>query len=171
MKYAFRFLIVLLTASLTFAGCEQGPQQQNPTSVGGVKRDYSKVKKDPVAPPPPPKPQGFVPAPGQTTAIQFAYFAANFGPVVSGDTVTAVYPFKNMSQRTVRIAQAATSCECLVAEFPEGNIQPGQEGEIKANFYTEGQWGTHEKIIAVQLEGETDAFTLRLNGRVEKTGM
>ncbi|MEM0997416.1 MAG: DUF1573 domain-containing protein [Bacteroidota bacterium] len=165
-----RLFAVFFLCALVGAGCEQAPSQKNPTSVGGVKRDYSKVKQksNPTPPPPQPQPKGFVPVPGQSTAIHFAHFAATFGPVPSGDTVVAVYPFKNMSERTVRIAQAATSCECLATEYPEGNIQPGQEGEVRASFYTDGQWGTHEKIIAVQLEGETDAITLRLNGRVEK---
>lgn len=166
MKHLSKYMVLLMAILLVFAGCDDGSGQQNPATVGGVERNYNTPpKKEPVAPP---KPAGVIPEPGQQTDIQFAHLNMTFNPVVSGDTVHATYPFKNMSMKTVRIAQAATSCDCLQTEFPEGNIQPGQEGEIKAHFYTEGQWGTHEKIIAVQLEGELDAMTLRLNGQVQK---
>jgi hypothetical protein len=165
MKKHFKYLVVLPIALLLVAGCDSGNGQKNPAPVGGIERNYNTRDNKETTPP---KPKGFVPEPGQGTAIQFAHLTMLFGPVMTGDTVNAVYPFKNMSQSTVRIAQAATSCDCLKTEFPQGNIQPGQEGEIIAHFYTKGQWGTHEKIIAVQLEGEQDAITLRLNGQVLK---
>ena len=111
-------------------------------------------------------PSEFKAEPGQTTPIHFAHLQMNFKPVTSGDTVVAVYPFKNMSKETVKITQAATSCQCMQTSFPTGNIQPGQQGEVKVNFLTEGQQGRHEKIIAVVLENYQETITLRLNGQI-----
>jgi hypothetical protein len=104
--------------------------------------------------------------PGQATDLHFAHFEMNFKPVTSGDTVKAVYPFKNASDHTVKIAQAAVSCACMQPSYPQGNIQPGQVGEVKVNFVTEGQKGRHEKIISIVLEGNPEPITLRLNGEI-----
>ena len=106
--------------------------------------------------------------PGQDTDLQFSHLIMQFGPVKSGEVVRASYPFKNTTDGTVVIKQVVTSCECLKTEYPKGNIQPGQIGEIVANFETKGQSGTHEKIIAVVLENVQEPITLRLNGRIEK---
>jgi hypothetical protein len=118
-------------------------------------------------------PQGGAPAsgdlkviPGQATDLHFAHFEMNFKPVTSGDTVKAVYPFKNASDHTVKISQAAVSCACMQPSYPQGNIQPGQVGEVKVNFVTEGQKGRHEKIISIVLEGNPEPITLRLNGEI-----
>jgi outer membrane biosynthesis protein TonB len=104
--------------------------------------------------------------PGQSTDLHFAHFEMNFKPVTSGDTVKAIYPFKNASDHTVRISQAAVSCNCMQPSYPQGNIQPGQVGEVKVNFVTEGQKGRHEKIISIILEGNPEPITLRLNGEI-----
>jgi hypothetical protein len=104
--------------------------------------------------------------PGQDTDLHFAHFEMNFKPVTSGDTVKAVYPFKNASDHTVRIEQAVVSCACMQPSYPQGNIQPGQVGEIKVNFVTEGQKGRHEKIISIVLAGNPEPITLRLNGEI-----
>ena len=89
-----------------------------------------------------------------------------FKPVVSGDTVKAVYPFKNTSNSSQVIQQVVVSCPCMLTDFPKGNIQPGQIGEITVRFATAGQSGRHEKIIAVVLEGNQEPISLRLNGQI-----
>lgn len=113
-------------------------------------------------------PRDIVLEPGQGTPIQFSHLTMKFGPVMSGDTVKAVYPFKNVSNSTQAIQDVVVSCPCMMPDYPKTNIQPGQVGEIKVNFATHGQFGTHEKIIAVVLEGNPDPITLRLNGQITK---
>ena len=104
--------------------------------------------------------------PGQGTDIQFSHLVMEFKPVVSGDTVKAVYPFKNTSNSSQVIQQVLVSCPCMLTDFPKGNIQPGQIGEITVRFATAGQSGRHEKIIAVVLEGNQEPISLRLNGQI-----
>jgi Protein of unknown function (DUF1573) len=105
--------------------------------------------------------------PGQGTPIQFSYLTMQFGPVISGDTVHAVYPFKNMTNTAVTVTDALTSCPCMMTDFPKGPIQPGEIGEIKVNFATANQMGRHEKIIAVMLQGSNEPISLRLNGQID----
>jgi hypothetical protein len=110
----------------------------------------------------------FVVDPGQGTPIQFSHLTMQFGPVTSGDTVRAAYPFKNMTNTAVTITGAITSCPCMMTDFPKTPIQPGALGEIKVNFATAGQMGRHEKIIAVTLQGTNEPITLHLNGQIDK---
>ncbi len=109
----------------------------------------------------------FTAEPGQGTAIHFAHLTMQFGPVTSGDTVHASYPFKNATNTAVTVTGALTSCPCMKTEFPKGPIQPGEIAEIKVNFETANQMGTHEKIIAVTLQGNNEPITLHLNGKIE----
>lgn len=106
--------------------------------------------------------------PGQSTTLQFAYFDMGFQPVKVGETIRAVYPFKNMSRQSTSILQVAKSCPCITIEYPQGNIQPGQKGEISVTFETTGQPAArHEKIFSVVLEDNpSDPITLRLTGDI-----
>lgn len=169
MKYLSHLFCLVLVLG-TFNSCaEPENRQQNPASVGN--RTYQAPAPKPTAPPvvaTQPSNTGFQAEPGQQTPLHFDHLAMKFGPVISGDTVHATYRFKNMTPGTVVIDKVATSCECLVAEYPQGNIQPGQIGEVKAQFRTEGQWGTHEKIISVILKGNSNPIPLRLNGEIRK---
>jgi Protein of unknown function (DUF1573) len=105
--------------------------------------------------------------PGQGTPIQFSYLTMQFGPVTSGDTVHANYPFKNMTNTAVTVTRAITSCPCMMTDFPKGPVQPGEVGEIKVNFATAGQMGRHEKIISVMIQGSNEPITLHLNGQID----
>lgn len=113
-------------------------------------------------------PDDFKVEPGQGTPIQFSHLKMEFKPVVSGDTVKAVYPFKNMTNTPVAISQAITSCPCMMTDFTKGNIQPGQLGEVRVNFATAGQFGDHYKIISVMLQGSNEPITLQLNGHIDQ---
>jgi hypothetical protein len=104
--------------------------------------------------------------PGQGTPIHFAHLKTDFKTVTAGEVVKAKYPFKNMTNLPVAIADIRTSCPCITGEFPKGNIQPGQVGDILVTFDTKGQFGDHYKLISVILQGSNEPITLELNGRI-----
>ncbi len=110
--------------------------------------------------------QNFKAEPGQSTPIHFAHLTMEFPTVTSGDTVKAVYPFKNVTNLPVMVTGALTSCPCMMTEFPKTNVLPGDVAEIKVNFATANQMGRHEKIIAVTLQGTNEPITLHLNGQI-----
>ena len=80
--------------------------------------------------------------------------------------VKAKYPFKNMTNVPVAIADVKTSCPCITAEFTKGNILPGKLGEVNVTFDTKGQFGDHYKLVSVILQGSNEPLTLELNGRI-----
>ncbi len=109
--------------------------------------------------------------PGQTGDLHFSHLDMAFADVVAGDTVYAVYPFQNMSNHSVKIDEVKVSCYCLSAEYPTHNLAPGEVGEIKVMFRTEGQAravpATHEKMFPVLINGDMMPMeTLKLHGRV-----
>ena len=104
--------------------------------------------------------------PGQGTPIHFAHLKTDFKTVTAGEVVKAKYPFKNMTNLPVAIADIRTSCPCITGEFPKGNILPGQVGDIVVTFDTKGQFGDHYKLISVILQGSNEPITLELNGRI-----
>jgi hypothetical protein len=144
-------LFLALAVAFTFTACgDKGKTDKTNGTDGTVAADNFKVE------------------PGQRTPIQFSHLKMDFKPVTSGDTVKAVYPFKNTSNLPVTIAQVATSCPCMMTDYTKGNIQPGQIGEVKVNFATAGQFGDHYKLISVVLQGSNEPITLELNGRINQ---
>lgn len=106
--------------------------------------------------------------PGQGTPIQFSHLKMDFKAVTAGEVVHADYPFKNMTNLPVTIADVKTSCACIRADWTKGNLQPGQEGKIMVTFDTKDQFGDHYKLISVILQGSNEPITLELNGRINK---
>ncbi len=109
--------------------------------------------------------------PGQSGDLHFSHLEMDFADVVAGDTVYAVYPFQNMSNHSVKIDEVKVSCYCLFAEYPTHNLAPGEVGEIKITFRTEGQArsvpATHEKMFPVLINGDLRPMeTLKLRGKV-----
>jgi hypothetical protein len=159
MKYAHFLFVLLLATVVSLTACngntkKTGPAGGNPPAAngGGTTTAPTDIKL----------------IPGQNTPLQFSHFDMNFGPVPSGDTVRASYPFKNVTNTPIKISQVAVSCACMMTDYPKGLIQPGEIGAININFATAGQFGRHEKIIAVVIEGSNEPISLHLNGEIEK---
>lgn len=104
--------------------------------------------------------------PGQGTPLHFSHLKMDFKTVTAGEVVQAEYPFKNMTNLPVAIADVKTSCPCITADFTKGNIQPGQLGKVNVRFDTKDQFGDHYKLISVILQGSNEPLTLELNGRI-----
>jgi hypothetical protein len=145
-------LLVIFCAALLFTSCggdNKGKNGKNGTSTGVTAENFKAE-------------------PGQGTPIHFAHLKMDFKPVTSGDTVKAVYPFKNMTNLPVAISSVQTSCPCMMTDFTKGNIQPGEVGEVRVNFATAGQFGDHYKLISVILQGSNEPITLQLNGKINQ---
>lgn len=153
-RFSLSLCLLGLCAMMALSSCEdKGKTGNNGSNSGNTSA---------------PAPDDFKVEPGQGTPIQFSHLKMEFKPVVSGDTVKAVYPFKNMTNTPVAISQAITSCPCMMTDYTKGNILPGQVGEVRVNFATAGQFGDHYKIISVMLQGSNEPITLQLNGHIDQ---
>jgi hypothetical protein len=84
------------------------------------------------------------------TTIQWMDSVKNLPPVNEGAKVEINYKFKNTGNMPLVIESAVPGCGCTVAEKPEQPIMPGQEGNIKGVFDTEGKAGDVHKNITVK---------------------
>jgi len=73
----------------------------------------------------------------------------DFFTVKKGEKVTAIFTFKNLSERDVIIGQVHTSCGCTAVNYTRGSIKPEQSGEIKVIYDTSehNQVGNQTKVL------------------------
>ena len=101
--------------------------------------------------------------PTEETTIEFDQTEYDLGTVASGDTVKAVFRFKNAGQAPLLIEHVKPSCVCTQLEFPEKPIAPGAYGEIHAAIDTEDKTGDQTKYFSVIYNGNppVERVTLR----------
>lgn len=58
------------------------------------------------------------------------------GTVMKGELISVIFKVKNTGSYPLVIADVKPSCSCTVVNKPDSPIQPGQEGNIKAEVNT-----------------------------------
>ena len=103
------------------------------------------------------------------TTIQWIDSIKNFGKIPEGPKLDIVYRFKNTGNKPLVIADVRPGCGCTVADKPTKPIMPGGEGEIKAQFESQGHPGMNNKSITVQANTKPiQSFQLYFNVEVVK---
>lgn len=83
------------------------------------------------------------------TTIQWTDTVRNMASIHEGQNLEVVFRFINSGDKPLVIEKAEPSCGCTVPSKPEEPIMPGQGGEIKAVFSSEGRTGHNHKTITV----------------------
>jgi hypothetical protein len=60
----------------------------------------------------------------------------DFGPVLSGPTLRAKFPVKNVGEHRLILRQEVSSCECVAGDQPTLILEPGESTEITATMDT-----------------------------------
>lgn len=144
--------ILSLAFLLFLAGCDNSNQTtQPPANANGLEK---------VTPPPAP------PAPAGPMGFEKTQY--DFGTIVSGDSVVAIYPFVNNQVQQLEIERFYTSCGCISAEGPDHPLEPGERGEVEVTFRSKDQpIARYEKIVSVAFVGKANyLLPLQLNGNV-----
>lgn len=87
--------------------------------------------------------------PANFTTIQWLDSTKVFGKITEGDKLPVSFRFKNSGSKPLIIKETHASCGCTVVDKPEKPFAPGEEGEIKAIYNSEGHVGTQNKTITV----------------------
>lgn len=90
----------------------------------------------------------------------------DFGQIVLNKPATAVFIFKNTSDKPVVITTAKSSCGCTVAEYTKEPVKPGDEGQVKAT-YNSAREGSFSKSVTVTFDGNPTPDVLTLKGEVK----
>ena len=104
------------------------------------------------------------------TSIQWIdSLSKNFGKIQEGQKLAVTYSFKNIGNKPLIIGKVQPSCGCTIAEQPTEPIAPGQVGEIKASFNSEGRVGPNHKTLFVTANTKgTQSFELHFDVEVLK---
>ena len=103
------------------------------------------------------------------TTIEWLDSARDFGKIPEGQKLDVAFRFRNTGTTPLVIGQVRPSCGCTIAEQPREPIAPGNEGQIKAVFNSEGRSGINHKTLFVtaNTRGRQD-YSLQFVVEVEK---
>ncbi len=73
----------------------------------------------------------------------------DFGKINQGEKLNIVFRFKNTGTKPLIVKSVTPGCGCTLADKPEKPIAPGETGEIKAGFDSQGRTGSQTKNINV----------------------
>lgn len=107
------FLIVLLVNFVFLASCSKSESEQ--------KIDSSVIE--------------------NMTVIKFEKKELDFHLVEEGEVVQGSFVFTNEGKYPLVIYDVNTSCGCTVADYPKGEIAPGEQGTISVKYDSEGSSG------------------------------
>lgn len=108
--------------------------------------------------------------------IQFEKTQHDFGTVTEGESVEYIFRFTNIGNDTLVITNIRTSCGCTAALLSKHSIAPGESGEIKAAFDSQGRPGLNRKTIAVisndpNRQQVVLSFTVNVEEKKDNAGM
>lgn len=98
-------------------------------------------------------------------AIKWELKAHDFGNVKMGPPADVVFKFTNNSKAPVVITGARPSCGCTTPSWTKTPIMPGETGEVKASYGTEGRPGYFQKSVKVTFDNG-DVTDLTISGTV-----
>lgn len=98
--------------------------------------------------------------------IEFAEPIFDFGQVKEGEIVEQVYAYTNTGTAPVILSQVSASCGCTTPSYTQTPVLPGQSGEIKVSFDSNGQVGKQQKIVTIVSNAEDKVATIQLRGEV-----
>ena len=87
----------------------------------------------------------------------------DFGNIVQGVPVKAIFKVKNTSLVPLTITNVKPSCGCTVADYPKDPILPGETGEIVATYNAKGI-GPFTKTVTVYSNSSEPTIVLHLKG-------
>lgn len=97
--------------------------------------------------------------------FQWEVMEHNFGKVKQGNPAKYRFKFTNASDAPLTVKNVKPSCGCTAADYTKGEIAPGAEGFVEAE-YDAKKPGVFNKTVTVFPE-EGPAVQLRLRGEVE----
>lgn len=81
--------------------------------------------------------------------IRFTSDHHDFGNVLQGKTVEYTFLFENKGTEDLWIKEVTTSCGCTAALVSSNTVKPGEKGEIKVSYDSQGRAGTVSRTITI----------------------
>ena len=101
-------------------------------------------------------------------AISFNNKIWDFGTITDGEVVEHTFRFTNTGTKNLVISSASASCGCTIPEWPKEPIAPGEKGEIKVEFNSNGKKDMVTKDITILANTNPVKTILQIKIFVEK---
>lgn len=102
----------------------------------------------------------------ELAAISFENELYDFGEITQGEKVNFTYKFTNTGKANLIISSAKGSCGCTVPDWPREPIKPGESGEIKVVFNSDGKSGKQHKKVSVVANTQPSTTVVALTGNI-----
>jgi hypothetical protein len=102
------------------------------------------------------------------TTIQWLDSSKSMGTMTQGEVLKISYRFRNSGTKPLVIERVQPACGCTVADYPKTPIAPGAEGEIKAEFDSNGKEGMQKKNVVVFANTAQQSYTLWFDVTINK---
>lgn len=146
-------ILLLALMALTFASCQQNTAK-NADGTEALADSAAQTADQSVSP-------------TDAAVITFENPNYSFGVIKQGEKVAYNYKFTNTGKAPLIISSAEATCGCTVPEVPKEPIKPGEDGEIKVVFNSEGKTGLQDKVITVNSNAVPSTIALHLTGEVK----
>lgn len=100
--------------------------------------------------------------------INFDDATHDFGKIKEGEVINHAFEFTNTGSAPVILSRVIASCGCTTPSYTSTPVLPGEKGEIKVQFDSNGQVGNQQKIITIQSNAKEPITTVQIKGTVEK---
>ena len=87
--------------------------------------------------------------------LKFKGHRFGFGILQPGQIKTARFPFTNVTDHAVKLAEVLTACECLKVKTEKREYKPGESGELVIEFDPTGYEHFYYQTIVVKTEPGT----------------
>lgn len=84
-----------------------------------------------------------------TPRISFKEESHDFGKVIQGKIVEYTFTFENKGTADLHIKEVTTSCGCTAALVSANTVKPGETGQIKVSYDSQGRAGKVDRVITV----------------------
>ncbi|MEN8965238.1 MAG: DUF1573 domain-containing protein [Polaribacter sp.] len=101
-----------------------------------------------------------------TASIAFDSEVYDFGTVNEGEIVEKTFKVTNSGKTDLVITNAKSSCGCTIPLWPKEPIKPGETGDIKVRFNTNGKPNRQQKSITLTTNTESGREVLTIKGMV-----
>jgi len=99
--------------------------------------------------------------------IKFEKEIYDFGVITEGQSVQYEFKFKNTGKTPLIISNANATCGCTVPEYPTKPIKPGDSGNIKVVFNSQGKVGIQDKVVSIISNANPYLATVHIVGEVK----
>lgn len=105
-------------------------------------------------------------SPNGTPAIEFSNYEHDFGKIVAGEKVAAIFKFTNTGEGPLVIKDVIASCGCTAPRYNTKPVLPGEKGTIEIVFDSGGFNGIQRKTVTVRSNASQPAVVLQVKAEI-----